>query len=127
MSWLTAFFQLFRVEPLDPRVEFVGQSICVIKQCRPPIYIQTESLQIDDIYKVMAGKTDAITIELIWLMFLDSKGEVLMKIDDLMPGFKTIADELPEKFPGIEEGWWPYLDRAVFNVETIELWERNSH
>lgn len=80
----------------------------------------------DRISSIHAYKQDLLTTDCIWFEFVEDTetGERVHELHEEVWGFKPLLEELPRRFPGMNEGWFGKVAFPAFLPNPTVVWER---
>ena len=82
------------------------------------------SLRWRQVQAIHAFKRDLLSVDLICLAFALPDGVV--EVDEEMEGYHSLVTELPNRFPGIDAGWWEKVAHPPFATNWTTLWTTES-
>jgi hypothetical protein len=75
-----------------------------------------------DVREAFAFKRDLLTVDLICLGFRVSDGGSFYEVDEDMPGYEALCEEIGRHFPAIKQDWWCAVTFPAFATNRTTIW-----
>jgi hypothetical protein len=108
---------LSRLRPAEPEIALEAYGFSVVR--RGTLLFRVRWAEVREVF---AFKEDRGTYDRICLGFRISDAGDYHRVDEDMPGYRGLLEEMARVFPDLDKGWWQKVAFPAFATNFTTLW-----
>jgi hypothetical protein len=106
-----------RAQQAEPEIKLFDDGFTVVEDAKTLFRVRWP-----DVKEIFAFKLDLLTTDCVCLGFRISETSEYLRVNEEMPGYSALVEEMQRVFPDYNHGWWMQVAFPAFATNFTPVW-----